>query len=194
MQNRTYLRKSMRCQLFRLAVAARIKLPTLSQNHLALLMQSPNQKDRAMRPTEPKAAGVLLIALAASALVESAAVADAPKDILSTTRAALAGTNLTPYDIGSRYGQALGASETCPGGKITEKATVLPSIYTGAKLDQFTDQQKKIYDAWIRAKHCAEDDTQNLCKVIVEESCATAVSEIGPSGTALPGLFEMTRP
>jgi hypothetical protein len=129
-----------------------------------------------------------------SGAVSPAQAAEEPKDLLAATRAAIAATNLTPYDIGSRYGQALGASETCPGGSLTAKAAVLPSVYTDAKLAEFIAQQKKIYDAWMRVKHCVRDDTPGQCKVIIDESCATALSEIGPSGSAVPGLFEISRP
>ncbi|WP_423415065.1 hypothetical protein RLW55_18870 [Hyphomicrobium sp. B1] len=124
----------------------------------------------------------------------AATAADPPKDLLTATRAAIAATNLTSYDIGSRYAQARGASETCPGGKLTDKAAVLPSVYKGPELDVFNAQEKKIYDAWMRAKHCAQDDPSNQCKLVIDESCAAAVSEIGPSGSAFPGLFEITHP
>jgi hypothetical protein len=120
--------------------------------------------------------------------------ADPPKDLLASTRAAITAANLTPYDVGSRYAQALGASETCAGGKMTDKAALLASFYTGPKLEEFSAQEKKIYDAWMRVKHCADDDNQNQCKIVIEESCAAAISEIGPAGTAFPGLFEITRP
>lgn len=125
---------------------------------------------------------------------DAATAADAPKDLLTITRAAIAATNLTPYDIGSRYAQARGASETCPGGKLTDKAAVLPSVYNGPELDLFNAQEKKIYDAWMRAKHCPQDDPSNECRLVIEESCAAAVSEIGPAGSALPGLFAIDRP
>lgn len=124
----------------------------------------------------------------------TASATEPVKDLLVATRAAIAATNLTPFDIGSRYGQALGASETCPGGKLTAKAAVLPSVYADAKLAEFGAQEKKIYDAWMRVKHCVRDDTPGQCKVIIDESCATALSEIGPSGSAVPGLFEISRP
>jgi hypothetical protein len=144
----------------------------------------------------PNSLCTLLFSLAAwtPAFGEGTQAADASKDILSTTRAAVSATNLTPYDIGSRYAQALGASETCAGGKMTDKATVLASLYKGADFEKFSLQEKKIYDAWMRAKHCASDDPQNECKLVIDESCAAAISEIGPAGTALPGLFEMARP
>ncbi|MBS0234474.1 MAG: hypothetical protein JSR99_13425 [Proteobacteria bacterium] len=125
---------------------------------------------------------------------QNAHAADEPKDLLSTTRAAIKDTNLTPYDVGSRYGQALGAAETCAGGKITAKTSILASLYTGANLEEFKAQEKKIYDAWMSAKHCVRDDYPDQCKVIIDESCAAAVSEIGPKGTVLPGLFEISNP
>ncbi len=86
------------------------------------------------------------------------------------------------------------AAETCTGGKTTDKAAVLASMYTGADLDEFSAQEKKIYDAWMRAKHCVRDDNQDQCTVIIDESCASAISEIGPKGTALPGLLEISIP
>jgi hypothetical protein len=127
-------------------------------------------------------------------LSETAFATEPVKDVLTTTRAAIAATNLTPYDIGSRYGQALGASETCPGAKLTEKAEVLPSVYTDAKLADFQAQEKRIYEAWTRVKHCLQDDSSGQCKVVADESCAAAVAEIGPSGSAVPGLIEISRP
>ncbi|MFA5955944.1 hypothetical protein [Hyphomicrobium sp.] len=149
-----------------------------------------------MRFSRPKSRATLFFpAIAWTALLCSAAwAADPPKDLLSATRAAIGATNLTPYDVGSRYGQALGASENCPGGKMTEKASVLSSVYSGAHLEEFSVQGKRIYDAWVRAKHCVPEDNPNLCKVVIDESCATALSEIGPSGSALPGLLEISRP
>ena len=149
-----------------------------------------------MRSNLSNSLGALLFSAAAwlSPCPDAAWAADPPKDLLSTTRAAVAATNLTPYDIGSRYGQALGASETCTGGKLTDKAAVLVSLYTGTNLEEFSAQEKKVYDAWMRAKHCFEDESQNQCKIVIDESCAAAISEIGPSGTAFPGLFEITRP
>jgi hypothetical protein len=120
--------------------------------------------------------------------------ADPPKDLLATTRAGVNAAHLTPYDVGSRYAQALGASETCTGGKMTAKGSVLSSLYTGTNLDEFSTQEKRIYDAWMKVKHCVRDDDPGQCKVILDESCAAALSEVGPKGTALPGLLEISRP
>jgi len=124
-----------------------------------------------------------------------AVAADEPaEDIVVKTKADIASTNLTPRDLGSRYGQALGAVELCTGAKITEKASALPAVYSGAELDAFNVQQKKIYDAWLRVKHCVREDDPNQCKVIIDESCAAVLTEIGPKGTAFPGLIEFSKP
>jgi hypothetical protein len=48
----------------------------------------------------------------------------------------------------------------------------------------------KIYGAWIRLKQCAIVEDPTECRLVVEESCAAAIIEIGPSGTVLPGLLE----
>lgn len=97
---------------------------------------------------------------------------------------------LTPHDVGSRYGQALGAVEICHGVSTTVKVPPLNALYTGADLKSFKAQATKIYDAWIKLKQCALVDQPSECTVVVDESCAAAISEIGPSGTVLPGLVE----
>lgn len=123
-----------------------------------------------------------------------AAAAEPPEDIVGATRAAVASARLTPRDTGSRYGQALGAAELCVGAKVTDKASALPALYSAPDLEEFNAQQKKIYDAWIKVKHCVREDDPNQCKVIIDESCAAALTEIGPKGTAFPGLLEFSRP
>lgn len=115
----------------------------------------------------------------------------AEEDIVTATRAAVAAANMTPKDAGARYGQALGAVEICIGSKISPKASTLESIFSGTDLEEFKAQAAKIYDAWIKVKNCVRQDDPNQCKVIMDESCASAISEIGPSGTALPGLLDL---
>ncbi|MGO4685718.1 hypothetical protein [Hyphomicrobium sp. 2TAF46] len=146
-----------------------------------------------MRLGRHKTLGSIFGAIAIS-VSWGAAAAETPEDIVATTRAAVTTARLTPRDTGSRYGQALGAVELCTGAKVTGKASALPVLYTGTELDEFNAQQKKIYDAWIRVKHCVREDDPNQCKVIVDESCAAALTEIGPKGTAFPGLLEFSRP
>jgi hypothetical protein len=72
----------------------------------------------------------------------------------------------------------------------TVKVPPLNALYTGADLKSFKAQATKIYDAWIKLKQCALVDQPSECTVVVDESCAAAISEIGPSGTVLPGLVE----
>jgi hypothetical protein len=97
---------------------------------------------------------------------------------------------MTPHDVGSRYGQALGAVEICPGTQTTVKVPALNTLYTGAELQAFQTQASRIYNAWIKLKQCATVDDPSECKVVTEESCAAAITEIGPSGTVFPGLLE----
>ncbi len=111
-----------------------------------------------------------------------------PKAAVAAARTAVSG--LTARDVGARYGQALGAVEVCVGAKASEMATALSYLYAGDDLEAFKAQTAKIYDAWIKVKNCVRQDDPNQCKVIVDESCAAAVAEIGPKGTALPGLLE----
>jgi hypothetical protein len=127
----------------------------------------------------------VLLAIAVSG--PSAAAEPADKAV-AAARAAV--SKLTPKDAGGRYGQALGAVETCVGMTLTERASALGSVYTGADLEAFKTQSTKIYDAWIKVKHCVRQDDPNQCKIIVDESCAAAIAEIGPSGTALPDLLQ----
>jgi len=117
-----------------------------------------------------------------------AALADTSTEAIAATRAAV--SEMTPKDVGSRYGQALGAAEVCTGTKATDKVSQINTIYTGADLQSFATQATKIRDAWDKLKLCTSADNPNQCKVIVDESCAAAIAEIGPSGTVLPGLLE----
>ena len=128
------------------------------------------------------AAATLICATSVTATAEPSA------DALTSARAAVAG--LTPKDAGARYGQALGAVEICIGAKVTDRASALNSVYSGADLEAFKAQAAKIYDAWIKVKNCVRQDDPNQCKVIMDESCAAAIAEIGPAGTAIPGLLE----
>ncbi len=135
-----------------------------------------------------------LLSCAVACIYSGAALAEPPKDIVTSTRSAVSAAHLTPRDTGSRYGQALGAVEVCVGTKVTERASALSKLYSGADIEEFNAQEKKIYDALIKVKHCVREDDPTPCKVIVDESCAAAMTEIGPKGTALPGLLEISHP
>jgi len=131
----------------------------------------------------------LLLSCAAVVLQSpSFAVGSVTTDAKEAARTAVA--QMTPHDVGSRYGQALGAIEICPGTQTTVKVPALNTIYTGAEFQAFQTQAFRIYNAWIKLKQCATVDDPSECKVVVDESCAAAIIEIGPSGTVFPGLLE----
>lgn len=132
----------------------------------------------------------LLLLVSAAALLAVPGIANAAPAVEATDAARSAVALMTPHDVGSRYGQALGAVEICPGAQTTVKVPALNTIYTGTDLQTFKAQATKIYDAWIKLKQCAIVDDPSECRVVIEESCAAAVTEIGPSGTVFPGLLE----
>lgn len=94
----------------------------------------------------------------------------------------------SPLEAGARYGQALGVVEICHGSTLTDAAAELRARYAGAELDTFTQQSAKVFDAWMRVKACVRQFDPNECKIIMDKSCAAARSEIGPGGSAIPGL------
>lgn len=132
----------------------------------------------------------LSLLVSAAAVLAMPGIADAAPAAEVTDAARSAVAQMTPHDVGSRYGQALGAIEICPGSQTTVKVPALNTIYTGADLQTFKAQATKIYDAWLKLKQCAIVDDPSECRVVIEESCAAAVTEIGPSGTVFPGLLE----
>jgi len=97
---------------------------------------------------------------------------------------------LTPAQAGARYGQALGAVEICPGWTASERATDLGKSFTGDDLATFKSQTAKTLDAWIAVRNCVRQQDPNECKVIMDKSCSSAVAEIGPGGSAVPGLID----
>ena len=128
-----------------------------------------------------------------AALVAWPCFAAAPSETEATDAARSAVAQMTPQDVGSRYGQALGAIEICPGAQTTVKVPALNTIYTGAEMQAFQAQASRIFNAWIKLKQCATVDDPSECRVVIEESCAAATIEIGPSGTVFPGLLEGVR-
>jgi hypothetical protein len=108
--------------------------------------------------------------------------------LVSTTPGETA--SLTAKDAGARYGEAAGAALVCYGLKITPQVAELRARYQGAELAEFDAQATKILRAWQDARNCEHADGPNDCKVSQQWSCRQAVQEIGPSGSALPGLVE----
>ncbi|CAA2137115.1 hypothetical protein [Hyphomicrobium sp. ghe19] len=102
-----------------------------------------------------------------------------------------ASSSLSPQEAGARYGEALGAIEVCDGTALTDKAKNLKASFAGAELDRFTAQAAKIYSAWVTVKNCVHQNDPNPCRIIIQKSCLEATSEIGPQGSALPGLLDV---
>ncbi len=100
---------------------------------------------------------------------------------------------LSAREAGARYGQALGVLEICLGSKVTSEGNALGQNYTGADQDVFKTQAAKIYEAWRNVKNCNKARDPNVCKIIMDKSCAAAEKEIGPNGTVLPGLVEFMK-
>ena len=100
---------------------------------------------------------------------------------------------LTAKDAGTRYGQALGAIEICYGSKVTDKAKALEADYAGAELEDFKTQAAKVLEKWLKVKDCRKQNDPNQCKIIMDKSCLAAEAEIGPAGTAMPGLVEFMK-
>lgn len=102
-------------------------------------------------------------------------------------------SGLMPKDAGLRYGQALGVLEVCYGSKLTEKAKSLGQAFKDSDLETFKAAAASVYNAWVKVRNCANQRDPNTCKVIMDKSCLAAEAEIGPSGTALPGLVEFLK-
>jgi hypothetical protein len=154
----------------------------------ARIQSNENQNEVMISPMLP--IRLVLFCVAMLSAICSAVQADPSANDLEAAQSSIA--QLTPHDVGSRYGQALGAVQICRNTRTTVKVPALSTVYTGADLKSFEAQAKKIYDAWIKLKQCTLIDDPSECNVVVDESCAAAIGEIGPSGTVFPGLMEGT--
>jgi hypothetical protein len=103
---------------------------------------------------------------------------------------------LTPLAMGSakeaglRYGQAMGVARVCYGLRTTEAAARLEHTYQGADGEAFRAEAERILASWQDALSCTKSGGPNECRLIYEMSCRDAYREIGPEGSAFPGLVE----
>ena len=102
---------------------------------------------------------------------------------------------LSVTELGARNGQALAAVRICPGARLTAKAETLGAGLAGSDLAMFRDESDRIVTAWARAFACRDVDPAqsrdiNGCRRAKILSCTTTWQEIGPDGTALPGLLD----
>lgn len=94
-------------------------------------------------------------------------------------------------EAGARYAQALGAAETCGGLRVSEIAEALKKEFSGDDLKVFNEQAADIYASWQKVKNCSRPLDPNPCRIMIQLSCQSAVSEIGPEGSAIPHLLEI---
>lgn len=99
----------------------------------------------------------------------------------------------SPSEAGIRYGQALGVLEVCYGSKLTDKAKGLEQTYKDKDLEVFKASAATVYQAWVKVRACTNQKDPNTCKIIMDKSCLAAEAEIGPQGTAMPGLAEFIK-
>lgn len=125
----------------------------------------------------PRLAALVLGSLAAAA---AGARAQEPADAVSA---------------GRRYGQALAVQAQCPGGKATAKAEALKARFSGAEAQVVTAEANRVVADWKAALGCVEADPETgrmiaSCRKLKKVTCSQAWLEIGPEGSAVPGLVE----
>jgi hypothetical protein len=97
---------------------------------------------------------------------------------------------------GARHGQAIAAMTTCPGAKTTVKVAELAAAIAPEDREAFEAASQRIVEAWQKAFACQDVDPaqspreMNGCRKAKILSCTMTWREIGPDGSALPGLLE----
>src|SRR5512137_1521501 len=97
---------------------------------------------------------------------------------------------------GARHGQAIAAAKICPGARTTPKLGELAASVAQADRAVFEATSARIVAAWEKAFLCTDVDPAqsprevNGCRKSKILSCTSTWTEIGPEGTALPGLLE----
>jgi hypothetical protein len=118
--------------------------------------------------------------------------------LLIPPSAAVSGGTAPPSidEQGARHGQALAAARICPGARTTAKIDELAASIPSDRRPEFNAASDRIVDAWNQAFACQDVDPAqypreiNSCRKSKILSCSTTWSEIGPEGSALPGLLE----
>ena len=118
--------------------------------------------------------------------------------LLIVPSAAVSGGSAPPSidEQGARHGQALAAARICPGARTTAKIDELAASIPPDRRPEFNAASDRIVAAWNEAFACQDVDPAqypreiNSCRKSKILSCSTTWSEIGPEGSALPGLLE----
>ncbi len=98
-----------------------------------------------------------------------------------------------PRDAGIRYGQAAGMASVCLDMKPTAKAEGLSATFTGEDLEKFKVQAETVLKSWKKTLACAHTADPNPCRLAHQMSCKEGYKEIGPAGSVVPGLVEMSK-
>jgi hypothetical protein len=116
--------------------------------------------------------------------------------IASSVAVAAGNASLSLDEQGARHGQALAAMATCPGARTTIKVAELADAIASEDREAFEAASKQIVEAWQKAFTCQDVDPaqspreMNGCRKAKILSCTMTWREIGPEGSALPGLLE----
>lgn len=79
----------------------------------------------------------------------------------------------------------------CFGVRITTAAEALKARYSGADLAQFSEEAEAVLAGWRDLLSCRKSTGPNECRLSHDWSCRDALREIGPAGSALPGLVDV---
>jgi hypothetical protein len=117
--------------------------------------------------------------------------------LLFAITAPVAADSADPIDEqGARHGQAIAAMATCPGAKTTIKVAELAAAVAPDDREAFQAASNRIIEAWQKAFACQDVDPaqspreMNGCRKAKILSCTMTWREIGPEGSALPGLLD----
>jgi hypothetical protein len=117
--------------------------------------------------------------------------------LLLALTAPVAADGADPIDEqGARHGQAIAAMATCPGAKTTLKVAELAAAVAPGDREAFQAASDRIVKAWQKAFACQDVDPaqspreMNGCRKAKILSCTMTWREIGPEGSALPGLLD----
>jgi hypothetical protein len=103
-----------------------------------------------------------------------------------------------PADTGARIGQARSAAKICPGAKLTPKVEELSASMPAETQAEASAAAAKVEATWAKTFDCFDYDPETRratgCRKLKIMSCNAAWTEIGPEGTAIPGLLEFSAP
>ncbi len=91
-------------------------------------------------------------------------------------------------EAGARYGQARGAALVCRGLAAGPRLEKLRANYAGEDRAVFDRRAEEIVKAWRKMVSCEEAPEINMCRLLKERNCHDAEAQIGPGGSAVPGL------